>query len=123
MKIQVDKDNRVAGFAMIGELVGAVEFDGDVPDDFELTFYRYKLVDGALVKDDSYISDIEKESIRVRRERDCFPIVNRGMLWYKHLTESQVSELETWYRLWLDAPQTGSIPDMPEWLLKNYAKE
>ena len=55
-------------------------------------------------------------ALRYRRSEECFPIVNRGALWYDKLTEEQKAELSEWYEAWLDAPQTGSAPDRPAWL-------
>lgn len=54
--------------------------------------------------------------IRGRRAQECFPIVNRGVLWYKKLTEAQRQELSAWYEAWLDAPQTGVVPEPLSWL-------
>lgn len=54
--------------------------------------------------------------IRLQRETDCFPIINRGALWYNKLTTEQKNELTVWYQQWLDAPQTGVIPEKLEWI-------
>lgn len=54
--------------------------------------------------------------IRGRRAQECFPIVNRGALWYEKLTEAQRQELSEWYEAWLDAPETGVVPTALEWL-------
>lgn len=71
------------------------------------------------------ISDEEKENmrrnvllnkIRADRENACFPIINRGQLWYNKLTESQKTELDAWYQAWLDAPETLTEPETPAWL-------
>lgn len=57
-----------------------------------------------------------KSEIRRRREKECFPIINRGKLWYDRLTLTQLFELEIWYQEWLDAPETGCIPSLPQWV-------
>ena len=54
--------------------------------------------------------------LRKQREKECFPIINRGALWYNKLTETQKQELSAWYEEWLDAPETGVIPTAPAWL-------
>lgn len=54
--------------------------------------------------------------LRKRRELECFPIVNRGELWYERLTPGQKTELEVWYQAWLDVTETLTVPDLPEWL-------
>ena len=58
----------------------------------------------------------QKTTIRNRRETECFPIVNRSILWHKRLTASQKRELEKWYQEWLDAPETGQIPVALSWV-------
>lgn len=62
------------------------------------------------------IAQIKADGLRAQRAAQCFPIVNRGALWYEKLTEEQKSELSAWYEAWLDAPATSIIPDMPTWL-------
>lgn len=64
-----------------------------------------------------------KEAIRKRRARECFPIVNRGKLWYNRLSSEQVEELDKWYSAWLDAPETHTIPTEPEWLKNKLSME
>lgn len=56
------------------------------------------------------------QNIRIRREMECFPIINRGALWYEKLTAEQKSELSVWYEAWLNAPQTLIVPTRPEWI-------
>ena len=63
------------------------------------------------------IAQIKAETLRTQRAAQCFPIVNRGALWYEKLTEEQKSELSAWYEAWLDAPETGSEPEKPSWLI------
>lgn len=62
--------------------------------------------------------------LRKRRELECFPIVNRGFLWYERLSQEQLSELEDWYQKWLDVTITGEVPMAPTWINdKTYKKE
>lgn len=63
-----------------------------------------------------YKNDKNLYAIRLCRKTECFPIINRGELWYNKLTEEQKSELASWYQAWLDAPQTLVVPQKPEWL-------
>lgn len=58
----------------------------------------------------------KKNEIRCRRASECFPIVNRGVLWYNKLTAEQGAELSAWYEAWLNAPQTMTVPTKPEWV-------
>ena len=75
----------------------------------------YKIENGKFVKlkDET---ELRANAIRTRRERECFPIINRGKLWYDKLTEEQKTELATWYEAWLDAPATSIIPDKLTWM-------
>lgn len=61
-------------------------------------------------------TEIVADDIRERRKSECFPIINRGQLWYNKLTESQKTELDAWYQAWLDAPETLTEPETPAWL-------
>ena len=63
------------------------------------------------------------EVIRQRRETECFPIINRGVLWYNCLTVEQKAELNGWYHNWLNATETGVIPPKPSWLWDKIEKE
>lgn len=56
-------------------------------------------------------------NLRSQREVECFPIINRGKLWYDNLTESQLIELKEWYNAWLDVTETKVIPTRPSWLI------
>lgn len=60
--------------------------------------------------------ELKADVLRKRREKECFPIINRGALWYEKLTEEQKTELSAWYEAWLDAPETGTAPTAPVWL-------
>lgn len=62
------------------------------------------------------VEQVRSEKLRARREAECFPVINRGALWYDKLTAEQRSELSAWYEAWLDAPQTGVAPSKPTWL-------
>lgn len=55
-------------------------------------------------------------NIRLRREKECFPIINRSWMWHARLTNEQQLELARWYQNWLDAPATGIIPITPAWI-------
>ena len=54
--------------------------------------------------------------IRQQRAQLCFPVINRGVLWYNSLTSEQFAELKQWYKDWLDAPQTLKVPQTPVWI-------
>ena len=54
--------------------------------------------------------------LRKRREETCFPVINRGKLWYERLTNEQYGELRQWYQAWLDVTKTKIIPYTPKWV-------
>ena len=55
-------------------------------------------------------------NLRTRREKECFPIINRGKLWYNCLTDDQIAELNDWYFAWLNVTETMIVPVKPQWL-------
>lgn len=72
------------------------------------------------------IVDNYKDKLRERREKECFSVINRGVLWYDRLTKAQINELYHWYQRWLDVTITGVVPPKPSWLnekLNNFAEE
>lgn len=58
----------------------------------------------------------EMNELRSRREQECFPVINRGYMWYMQLNETQMQELNAWYQAWLDVTETQMIPQKPEWI-------
>jgi len=65
---------------------------------------------------------IDLETLRSKRERECFLIVNRGVLWYNALEEYQKNDLSKWYDEWLKVTDTNVMPKMPKWLEEKEAK-
>lgn len=59
--------------------------------------------------------ELQTEYYRLAREKYCYPIVNRGKLWYDRLLPSQVSELNEWYEAWLDVTETHQLPADLAW--------
>ena len=77
--------------------------------------FAWRLVNGQLVQE-QYEQPTEeeiKENLREQREYECFPIINRGQLWYSRLTSTQISELNIWYQAWLDVTITKIVPLKP----------
>lgn len=90
--------------------------------DFEYGVYNYEYINGEVVEKDNTeeIEEVKRfravEEIRRRREEECFPVINRGSLWFNKLTVEQTEELSEWYDAWLNAPETGVIPEKPAWV-------
>jgi hypothetical protein len=67
--------------------------------------------------------DVLKSVLRQKRERVCFPVINRGQLWYNQLSSEQYVELVNWYHAWLDVTNTLVAPKAPAWLNKKLTQK
>ena len=121
MKVLLNEQGYIKSYALEGELLDAVEVSA--PSDlahFEAHFTAYRVRDGTLSVDGAQAaleqSEAAKAKYRKRREVECFPIINRGQLWYDTLSAAQLAELKTWYQSWLDGTNTLAIPEKPAWL-------
>ena len=92
MKVLLNEQGYVESYALEGELVDALETAE--PNDLshlEKHFTSYRMRDGTLVfdegKDAQAQSEAAKAEYRRRRELECFPIINRGQLWYDTLSD------------------------------------
>lgn len=121
MKILIDENKYLTCFCIDAELNGGIEVE--TPEDIDafidvFTAYRYE--NGNLVLDQSRLDALDAERIdnnlRHQRDKMCFPVINRGYLWYSKLTDEQKEELDIWYQAWLDVTTTKIIPSNPEWL-------
>lgn len=91
-----------------------VEVD-EIPANWQYCNWDGEAVLDKAFKQEKFIEEQLRE-IRIQREIECFPYINRGSLWYEMLTDAQKEELKAWYQAWLDAPQTKIIPARPIWL-------
>ena len=116
------KDNYVESYATIGNIDGGIDVkDPKDMQHFESHSKAYFLnSSGELEFDERKWSEVNKENVkehlRILRERECFPYINRGPLWYSTLTKDQYEELGKWYQAWLNVTETKEIPQKPEWL-------
>ncbi len=89
-------------------------------DTFLDRFSGFKLEDGKLLfdkeKDDADQLEAQQSNLRLRRETECFYVINRGWIWYSCLTLTQWRELRTWYLAWLNVTKTLTIPVRPSWI-------
>lgn len=115
------KDGYIDSYAIVGELENGIEVD--TPEDMEVfhkNFKAYKLVDNKLILDENKLVESKNSAIiegyRFLRKQECFPIINRGILWYERLTPEQKEELNLWYQNWLDITITKEVPIKPNWL-------
>ena len=121
--MQVICDNRgfVQSFAFIGNLVDGVETPEPADlEQFAQRSYAYRVDGGQLVYDpqeyETHQTEEQKEEYRRRRETECFSVINRGQLWYEGVSLSQLLELRSWYKAWLNVTETMVVPEKPTWL-------
>ena len=121
MLITLDNNGCVNSYAFIGHLDGGIKVSlPSAPEHFESHYRAYRLIDGKLCFDEALDLAITRENavkaLRGQREKECFPIINRGALWYETLSEAQKNELKNWYNAWLCVTETMTPPDKPSWL-------
>ena len=121
MIVLLNENGYVESYALVGSLVDGIEVpDPEDIEHFESHFEAYGDADGKVSFNDVWQTMLEKSrkvaEIRLRREQECFPVINRGQLWYDRLAEKQKTELSKWYQAWLDAANTGVVPEKLAWL-------
>lgn len=89
-----------------------VGFDGKIYPTSEMQSADY------IARKAEFDNNMRLSNIRLQRETECFSVINRGELWYQRLTLDQKTELAAWYQAWLDAPQTGIVPQNLNWIKK-----
>ena len=98
MKVLLNEQGYIESYALEGALLDAVEVSA--PSDlahFEAHFTAYRVRDGTLSLDGEQAaleqSEAAKAEYRKRREVECFPVINRGQLWYDTLSAAQLADL------------------------------
>ena len=121
MQIVTDEQGFVLSFAYEGNLVDGIEVPE--PEDIEQflhQFYVFQFQDGKLTYNadayDAHVLEEQKAEYRLRREKECFSVVNRGQLWYEGISITQLLELRQWYKAWLEVTETMVVPEKPAWL-------
>lgn len=120
MKVTIGKDGYVIDWALVGDNGGVDVPEPDDLEEFMICATGYKVVDGMLQKDNTRDKEQrlekQKEALRQQREAECFPVINRGWMWYSGLNLVQWLELKKWYLAWLNVTETLRIPERPTWL-------
>ena len=121
MKILIDENKYLTCVCIDAELENGIEVD--TPNDIDTfidAFRAYKYENGQLILDQDKLQMLNEEcfneELRLKRQKLCFPYINRGELWYNRLSDTQKNELDTWYQAWLDVTDTKVVPIAPEWL-------
>lgn len=123
MLILLNEDRYIVSYALLGGLVGGIEVSDPVDEDWfaeHFEEFKYNPATGELVREENREVELANrrtvEELRVRREKECFSVINRGEMWYSLLTDEQKAELKDWYKAWLDVTETLVAPEPPEWL-------
>lgn len=121
MQVKVNKKGYVTDYAEVGVLEGSISMKSPTDiDHFRSFFQAYFIRDGTLKLDKKSLSLLreqkKKEELRQLRAKACFPIINRGLLWYEGLSKKEKEELWEWYQSWLDVTATQKTPKRPDWL-------
>ena len=121
MKALLDEKGFITSYALVGDLVDGIELPD--PEDiahFEEHFAAYKVRDGTAAFDtehnEALQTEAKKTEFRLRRETECFSVINRGQLWYEGVSITQLLELRQWYKAWLNVTETMVVPEKPAWL-------
>ena len=121
MKIQIDKNGYVENYVIVGESnvcnIEVEEPEGLSPDNFPAWKYDGEKLVYDMEQAKVLQAERNKDEIRFERQRVCFPVVNRGQFWYDTLTQNEKNEIREWYQKWLDAPETGVVPEKLSWLI------
>ena len=64
MKLVVDGNGMITAYCMVGDIPGSVEYEGTIPDDFEINFESsfYMLKDGEIVPNPDYVPPTDDTS-------------------------------------------------------------
>ena len=121
MKILLDENKYLTCVCIDAELENGIEVETPENIDAFIDIFRaYRYEDGELVLDEKRLDELNNErladELRYKREKQCFPIINRGALWYGRLSDEQKVELDAWYQAWLNVTETKVVPNVPEWL-------
>ena len=70
MKILLDEDNYIIGYATVGDIVGSIEFKGAIPEDYEAGIYKYEK--GKIIKDEVKVNKLKKEKEDKLKEEQLY---------------------------------------------------
>lgn len=121
--ITVDGNSYVTGLYLGDGLSVKGGIEVELPFEADELFSNigvYQYVGGEFIKDEKKaVTKADEDALaelRGRRKTECFPVINRGQLWYAQLNEEQATELANWYKAWLDVTESRVIPETPTWI-------
>ena len=122
MQIQVNKNNFITGYALVGGFYNGIT----VPISYinylnkdKLGFIIYKGTTNKPVLDEKsykqYIKQLETKKIISQRDSIIVKLENKCPLWWKKLTNEQNKEIEEYYDKLMEVENTLTIPSKPQW--------
>lgn len=78
--------------------------------------WKYEYIDTNNENTIVYMKSPDDAYLRHLRNIECFSELDKSLLWYDTLTDSQKEELKVWYRAWLDVTDTKIIPEKPDFI-------
>lgn len=127
LQFKTDENGFISEFMNVGSegilpegIAIEIDIDNFDFDDFLMNYQAYKFDGNKIERVEEQlplvIEENEKNYLRMIRMKECFPIINRGSLWYDGLQPEQRTELGKWYNDWLNVTDTHEIPQKPSWL-------
>lgn len=97
MKIKVDENGYVVGFVTLGDMDGAEEYSGEIPEGFTASCRSYRIVNGQLIKDEEKAAELQ------RSKKAAFELseIYEWFSWY----DNQCAQYQRAQRLGLDFDQ------------------
>lgn len=112
----LDNNNRVSSYSTSPmDCEDDIQYEIDTDIEFD-KLGKCDFINNHLVLNNDYEIEDVRRRYRIKRERECFSIINRGQLWYEMLTADQRNDLKIWYKAWLDVTETLEMPNKPSWL-------
>lgn len=83
---------------------------------------RFKITETPKPTEEEILEE-KKEELRIRRQNECFDILNQNYIedgksvtWFDTLNEEQKKEANDWVQAWRDITETFVVPEKPIWL-------
>lgn len=103
MRLVLNDKNEIIEFASLGDLTGSVEFDGKIPDDFEINFKSsfYLLQDGVIIANPNYTKPVESilEAGPTELETQLATLAYQQMTTQQTITDLQAQNAQMAYQL------------------------
>ncbi|MBP5810053.1 DUF2977 domain-containing protein [Lactiplantibacillus argentoratensis] len=103
MRLVLNDKNEIIEFASLGDLTGSVDFNGKIPDDFEINFKSsfYLLQDGVIITNPDYTEPLEltPEAGPTELETQLAALAYQQMTTQQTITNLQTQNAQMAYQL------------------------